>query len=58
METPTRPLPEYLEAMTQWEMLKKEVREYFSRYDLFLAPTVPMPSFPTGRRSSTSKGRR
>ncbi len=49
LETPARPLAEYLDAMTQWEMLKKEVREYFSQYDLFLAPTTPMPSFPHGQ---------
>ena len=56
LETPPRPLPEYLEAMTQWEMLKKEVREYFSRYDLFLAPTVPMPSFPHGQTEFNIEG--
>ena len=56
VDTPTRPLPEYLEAMTQWEMLKKEVREYFSRYDLFLAPTVPMPSFPHGQTEFNIEG--
>ena len=56
LETPPRPLPDYLEAMTQWEMLKKEVREYFSRYDLFLAPTVPMPSFPHGQTEFNIEG--
>ena len=56
LETPARPLPEYLEAMTQWEMLKKEVREYFSQYDLFLAPTTPMPSFPHGQTEFNIEG--
>ena len=56
MEAPPRPLNEYLDAMTQWEMLKKEVREYFSQYDLFLAPTTPMPSFPHGQTEFNIEG--
>lgn len=56
VDTPGRPLDEYLDAMTQWEMLKKEVREYFSQYDLFLAPTTPMPSFPHGQTEFNIEG--
>ena len=56
VEAPARPLDEYLDAMTQWEMLKKEVREYFSQYDLFLAPTTPMPSFPHGQTEFNIEG--
>ena len=48
VDGPIRPLPDYLQASFQWEELRKEVREYFTRYDIFLCPTVPMPAFPHG----------
>ena len=37
---------EYLNATEEWERLRLAVKEYFSRYDIFLCPTVPMPAFP------------
>ncbi len=43
-------LAEYLEAAEQWESLRRRVKEYFSRYDIFLCPTVPMPAYPHGQR--------
>ena len=43
-------LDEYLEAAEQWEALRVRVKEYFTRYDIFLCPTVPMPAYPHGQR--------
>ena len=43
-------LDEYLEAAEQWEVLRRRVKEYFTRYDIFLCPTVPMPAYPHGQR--------
>ena len=43
-------LDEYLEAAEQWEALRGRVKEYFTRYDIFLCPTVPMPAYPHGQR--------
>ena len=43
-------LDEYLEAAEQWEALRSRVKEYFTRYDIFLCPTVPMPAYPHGQR--------
>ena len=50
LDSPSSTLEEYLDAMAQWEALRQEVKEYFTRYDLFLCPTVPMPGFPHGQR--------
>ena len=44
VDSPPVPFEEYLEAGVMWEELKREVAEYFSRYDLFICPTVPMPA--------------
>ncbi len=46
VDSPSVPFEEYLEAGVMWEELKREVAEYFSRYDLFICPTVPMPAYP------------
>jgi aspartyl-tRNA(Asn)/glutamyl-tRNA(Gln) amidotransferase subunit A len=43
---PDRTLKEYLEAAQEWEALRFEVAEFFTRYDLFLCPSVPLPAFP------------
>ena len=56
VDTPTPPHQEYLEASAQWEALKKDVREYFSQFDLFLAPTTPMPAFPHGQTEFNIEG--
>ena len=49
VDGPTYTLEQYLDASEQWEALRQEVKEYFTRYDLFLCPTVPMPAFPHGQ---------
>ncbi len=50
VDSPRCSLDEYLEAMAGWEALRQGVQEYFTKYDLFLCPTVPMPAFPHGQR--------
>ena len=49
VDSPTVNLDEYLDAAEQWEALRQEVKEYFTRFDLFLCPTVPMPAYPHGQ---------
>ena len=46
VDSPSVPFEEYLKAGVIWEELKREVAEYFTRYDLFICPTVPMPAYP------------
>ena len=48
---------EYLNATEEWEKLRLAVKEYFSRYDIFLCPTVPMPAFPHGQNEFHIDGR-
>ena len=50
LDSPDSTLDEYLEATKQWEALRLKVKEYFTRYDIFLCPTVPMPAYPHGQR--------
>ena len=50
LDSPHSTLDEYLEAIEQWEALRLKVKEHFTRYDIFLCPTVPMPPFPHGQR--------
>ena len=50
VDSPGSTLDEYLEAGERWEGLRHKVKEYFSRYDIFLCPTVSMPAFPHGQR--------
>ena len=47
---PPTPLDDYLDAAGEWEALRRGVAEYFTRHDLFLCPTTPMPAFPHGQR--------
>lgn len=49
VDSPTVTLDEYLDAAEQREALRQEEEEYFTRYDLFLCPTVPMPACPHGQ---------
>ena len=50
VDSPSCTLDEYLDAAAQWEDLRQGVKEYFTGYDLFLCPTVPMTAFPHGQR--------
>ena len=50
-------MDEYLNASEQWEELRREVKEYFTRYDIFLCPTVPMPAYPHGQNEFQIEGR-
>ena len=56
-DSPSRSIEEYLEAIVQWEELRQEVAEYFTRYDLFLCPTAPMPAFPHKQTEFAIEGR-
>ncbi len=42
-------IDEYLNAAQEWEDLRQAVKDYFTKYDIFLCPTVPMPAFPHGQ---------
>ena len=57
IDSPEKTLDEYLEASFNWESLKWEVGEYFSRYDLFLCPTTPMPAYEAGREEFVIEGK-
>ena len=50
-------MDEYLNAAEEWEKLRQAVKEYFTRYDIFLCPTVPMPAFPHGQNEFHIEGR-
>ena len=50
LDSPVSTLDQYLEAAEQWENLRHKVKEYFSHYDVFLCPTVPMPAYRHGQR--------
>ena len=56
VENPPITFEEYLEASVQWEELRKEVAEYFTRYDLFLCPTMAIPACPHGQTTFTIEG--
>ena len=57
IDSPDKTLDEYLEASFNWESLKWEVGKYFSRYDVFLCPTAPMPAYEAGREDFVIGGR-
>ena len=46
----------YLEANLSWESLAQGVAAWFTRYDLFLCPTVPMPAYPHNQREFNIEG--
>ncbi len=50
-------IEEYLNAAQEWEELRQAVKDYFTRYDVFLCPTVPMPAFPHGQNEFQIEGR-
>jgi aspartyl-tRNA(Asn)/glutamyl-tRNA(Gln) amidotransferase subunit A len=50
-------LQEYLQAQFEWDSLRKEVAQYFTRYDMFLCPTTPMPAYPAGQTEIRIGGR-
>ena len=41
---PTPTLRQYVEALSDWEGLRQDMASYFSRYDLLLCPTSPLPA--------------
>ena len=57
IDAPAKTFDEYLEASFNWESLKWEVGEYFTRYDIFLCPTVPMPAYEAGREEFVIDGK-
>ncbi len=57
VEGSTFAIDEYLHATEEWEKLRLAVKGYFSRYDIFLCPTVPMPAFPYGQNEFHIGGR-
>ena len=50
-------IDDYLNAAQEWEDLRQAVKDYFSQYDIFLCPTVPMPAFPHGQNEFHIEGR-
>ena len=57
VEGNTFTMEEYLNADQEWEELRQAVKEYFTRYDVFLCPTVPMPAYPHGQNEFSIEGR-
>ena len=53
---PAPTLREYLEALRDWDVLKQGMASYFSRYDLLLCPTFPLPAYPHGVDELTIAG--
>ena len=53
---PAPTLREYLEALRDWDVLKQGMATYFSRYDLLLCPTFPLPAYPHGVDELTIAG--
>ena len=49
-------IDDYLNAAQEWEDLRQAVKDYFSQYDIFLCPTVPMPAFPHGQNEFHIEG--
>ena len=43
---PTPSLDQYLEALKDWEELRRDTATYFSRFHLLLCPCVPVPAHP------------
>lgn len=43
---PSFGIKEYMKANLEWESLRIDVADYFTRYDIFLCPTVFAPPFP------------
>ena len=56
VESPPQNFQTYLEANSSWDLLKQGVAGWFTRYDLFLCPTVPMPAYPHDQRELTIEG--
>ena len=56
IESPPQKFQTYLEANSSWDLLKQGVADWFTRYDLFLCPTVPMPAYPHDQRELTIEG--
>ncbi len=56
VDTPAPSFDSYLEALVKWEELKQAVKAYFTRYDVFLCPTVPMCAFPHGQTAFSIDG--
>ena len=50
VDRPMQDFQAYLEANLAWESLRQGVADWFTRYDLFLCPTVPVPAYPHGQR--------
>ncbi len=50
-------IDEYLNAAQEWEDLRQAVKDYFTQYDIFICPTVPMPAFPHGQNEFHIEGR-
>ena len=57
VEGNTFTIDEYLNAAEEWEELRRAVKDYFSRYDIFLCPTVPMPAYAHGQNEFNIEGR-
>ena len=56
IESPDQKFVDYLDANLKWDALKQGVGEWFTRYHLFLCPTVPMTAYPHQQRGFNLEG--
>jgi aspartyl-tRNA(Asn)/glutamyl-tRNA(Gln) amidotransferase subunit A len=47
---------DYAKALAQLEQYRAYVRDFFTRYDLLITPTLALPAFPVGQRPKTIAG--
>lgn len=58
VDGPTFGIKEYMDANLEWEALRFGVAEYFTKYDIFLCPTVFSPAFPHDQEGFTVAGQK
>lgn len=50
-------LDDYLQAVADWEKLRRDIAKYFEDYDLLLCPAVPVAAHPHGEMEHYIEGR-
>jgi aspartyl-tRNA(Asn)/glutamyl-tRNA(Gln) amidotransferase subunit A len=53
------PMPsfdQYLQALDAWETIRLKTAEFFSRYDVLLCPSAPMPPYPHSQKEFLIQG--
>ncbi len=54
---PVNSLSDYAAALDAWERLRRDVADFFTRYDLLLCPTSPVPAHEPGLVELTIQGK-